>query len=516
MATELELKLALRPERLAALRKHPALTRHAVAPGKTRWLDNTYFDTPELDLHKARVGLRIRVQDGRHIQTLKTSGSAVGGLHNRQEWNVELPDDRLDLALFPAEALPEALRDPALVARIGPVFTTRFEREAIHVRLPAGGEAELALDKGEILAGGASTPICEVELELLDGGSGGALFGFARELAGIVPMHVAHASKAERGYALGRGERAGVQALPRVALTPELSVSEGFARIASAALDHWQYHQLLFLSLASDAPEAEDAVAALAEAAEWLRLSLSLFSGPMTRRATVALREALAELDQALAWLPTHVAARELEGRLAAGSGVYRQLTGRKTLRALVGQERGAWAGRSAALRERLDSSVHAQAQLYLGAWLIERGWEQDAAPKVRAQLQAPLRDFAHDRLNRLWRELHQACHGDRPKRRSDYADQALHLAKLRVYTRVLGELFEREAIADFVPPWLDLESGVRELAQQDYLRRLSAEFQGEVRSGLDEWLAQQEASLLTALELTRRAALKRRPYWLD
>ena len=61
-----------------------------------------------------------------------------------------------------------------------------------------------------------------------------------------------------------------------------------------------------------------------------------------------------------------------------------------------------------------------------------------------------------------------------------------------------------------------DLEAGVRELAELDYLRGFAAEFQGEVRSGLDEWLAQQETSLISALELTRRAALKLKPYWLD
>ena len=57
MATELELKLALAPQDVAALRRHPLLA--GAKPTRQRLL-NTYFDTPELALAKARMTLRLR------------------------------------------------------------------------------------------------------------------------------------------------------------------------------------------------------------------------------------------------------------------------------------------------------------------------------------------------------------------------------------------------------------------------------------------------------------------------
>lgn len=515
MATELELKLALTPERLDQLRQHPFLRQYALAPGHKRLLDNTYFDTPERHLLKARVGLRIRRQDGRHIQTLKTSGTAVGGLHDRQEWNVDLPGPELDLSLFPPEALPEALRDGLVQSLLAPVFTTRFEREAWPIRLPGGGEAELALDAGEILVGAARAPICELELELLQG-EAPALFAYARELAGLVPMQVANISKAQRGYALAAGETEAAASLPAIRLHESLPVSEGFGRIAGAALGHWQAHELLFLEQDRLERDGDEAVAALAEAVELLRLALSLFSGPVTRRATTALRAELAELDGVLAWFPGYVRAGELEARLAAGNGVYRNLAGRKTLRALVHEDRLTRAQGGVRLRARLDQTEHAQAQLYFGAWLYQRAWTHGVNAKVQAHLEQPLRDFAHDRLNRLWRELYQGFHGERPKRRSDYRDQGLHLSKLRVYSLALCGLFDRGDVRDFCAPWRDIETGLSELAELDYLRGFAARFEGENRADLNGWLDRQEASLMEALEHTRRAALKLKPYWLD
>ena len=75
MAREVELKLCLAQDQVEVLQRLPLLADEAENRGR-RALHNQYFDTPDRALAAQRVALRIRDQDGRHIQTLKTRGAA--------------------------------------------------------------------------------------------------------------------------------------------------------------------------------------------------------------------------------------------------------------------------------------------------------------------------------------------------------------------------------------------------------------------------------------------------------
>jgi CHAD domain-containing protein len=89
-----------------------------------------------------------------------------------------------------------------------PVFRTRFSRTLHHAD---GGAIELALDEGEIVAGGRRETILELELELKSGAAD-RLYGLALELAGrgteALALRPATESKALRGYRLAAGEAA--------------------------------------------------------------------------------------------------------------------------------------------------------------------------------------------------------------------------------------------------------------------------------------------------------------------
>ncbi|MDD5612946.1 MAG: CYTH domain-containing protein, partial [Gallionella sp.] len=83
MTTETELKLRITPEDMGRLKRHALLKTHQVAKPVTRHLHNIYFDTPELDLNRREMALRLRLAGGRWLQTLKGGGSIRGGLHQR-------------------------------------------------------------------------------------------------------------------------------------------------------------------------------------------------------------------------------------------------------------------------------------------------------------------------------------------------------------------------------------------------------------------------------------------------
>lgn len=504
MATELELKLALTPAALASLRQLPWL-----AAASRQVLDNTYYDSPDRALRRARIGLRVRVQDGRYIQTLKTSGEAIGGLHCRQEWNQEIPGPELTLSAFPEAARTALAAVPGLdMAALTPVFTTRFERTAYRLPLSGGGEAELALDEGEIQAGERRAPLCELELELL-AGEPAALFELAQRCAAEVTLHIANASKAERGYALADAQPV---AAPALALSAGMTVAQ-----AVAAWFQFGLRRLDDALLAvGQAPDSEPARNALGEAVEFLRTGVNLFGGPVTRRATLVLREMLQKLAMALDFQSSRTRLRRLLAEAGNRSGRYHDLPGRKTLLALTEAALTAQAEAMASLGERLNDRVFGQEQLRLGAWAFTAGWRGEVSDKHAAQLAQPLPVLVRDRLNKLWREFTAAMGGDRPKRKSDYLDQLPRLQQLYRETGALAPLFEPLRLRAFESSVRALLDGLEELACLDLWRRLGGGLDGENAGLLAGWLSAREEAQLRSLEAIRLTLLKTRTYWCD
>lgn len=198
MANEVELKLSL-PEYAVSNMLAMAEQDGAVLgeyQGEPLMLDNQYFDTDDLALNQSHAALRIRKSQHGYKQTLKNKGQAIAGLHQRGEWEYEIDQAEIDWSLFPEELKI----DPDLKNAIKPLFKTDFKR---HVWIKQFGDSkiELVLDQGLILNQHKQIPLCEIELELLEG-TPQDLFAFARELAQQLPLVPCDINKAERGYGL--------------------------------------------------------------------------------------------------------------------------------------------------------------------------------------------------------------------------------------------------------------------------------------------------------------------------
>lgn len=165
-------------------------------------LSNDYFDSQNLDLRKMDMGLRIRSQDHKYEQTIKTAGKVINGLHKRPEYNVDIESSHLALTLFPEHIWPENVDVNALQKKLQVIFTTNFTRQAWLIRQNES-VIELALDRGTI-----NTTLCqqelvinELELELVKGEQE-ALFELAEQLKTIITIEPGNLSKAARGYSL--------------------------------------------------------------------------------------------------------------------------------------------------------------------------------------------------------------------------------------------------------------------------------------------------------------------------
>ncbi|KXO09459.1 MULTISPECIES: CYTH domain-containing protein [Marinobacter] len=214
MAVELEIKLTL-SERAQAQALEWLLAQPEARPGGQKLLVNRYYDTPGAALNRARAALRVRQSGNRYIQTLKTQGEFVDGAHRRQEWEWPLPGPELDLSLLESTPLKQQLD----LQQLQVAFETNFTRQVVMLET-ADALVEVAVDSGEIVGGGQSRALHEVEFELKSGNPA-ALMSWAKALADEVPVLLNLVSKAEQGYYLAGIYRPELDQAPG-----ELSVTE--------------------------------------------------------------------------------------------------------------------------------------------------------------------------------------------------------------------------------------------------------------------------------------------------
>ena len=152
-------------------------------------------------MHKARTSVRVRhIEGAGYVHTVKTSPVAVNGqndpvigsgLSSRCEWNI-----CSDRSFFDPEAFLQAVDRsgdplPILQAALLPVMErelavicrTEFARITIKVEFE-GSILEVCLDIGKCLATNKSLPICEMEIELIEGE-----VDSVRKLGAIVAEH---------------------------------------------------------------------------------------------------------------------------------------------------------------------------------------------------------------------------------------------------------------------------------------------------------------------------------------
>jgi triphosphatase len=207
MEYEIELKLLTNEQAGEVIEKKLLPQLDASITQETQILTNHYFDTADRTLRQHKIGLRIRGNNLKFEQTLKTAGKSVGGLYQRPEYNVQLDGlknqnvDVPNLSLFPMSVWPETIDIDDLQAKIETLFTTHFKRKVYLLEFSHGDIVELVWDKGEVMSGSKSVPICEIELELKKGTTQ-VLFSLAKRIVSLLPTSIGTDSKAARGYNL--------------------------------------------------------------------------------------------------------------------------------------------------------------------------------------------------------------------------------------------------------------------------------------------------------------------------
>ncbi|EMB9908936.1 CHAD domain-containing protein [Pseudomonas aeruginosa] len=235
MATEVELKLYCAPEDMARVLTHPLVTA-GTETGPAKRLDNTYYDTPDLALHKERIALRIRTTPTEQLQTVKCAAKSIAGLSSRPEW--ETPHkDSFDFSAVDARKVRDFLAQQQ--SKLVPVFTTSFERRTWRVETSKKIAILVMVDTGIVSSGDKVLPISEVELELAQGHPED-LLDFAIALATHLPLVPHDVSKAERGYQLFLNQTGAPQKASPSPLGIKQDSAEAFHLLATQGMAMWQ------------------------------------------------------------------------------------------------------------------------------------------------------------------------------------------------------------------------------------------------------------------------------------
>jgi len=432
---ETELKLAVAPEDVPAFKQ--ALEARAATPASDpQVLNSTYYDSADLALRQHHLTLRIREQDGTHVQTLKSEGPAAEDPLSRGEWEDAVDGDQPSLA---APNSGPRFRDLLAGAVLQPLFSTTVRRTIVQIEVGSATRIEAAIDEGEIrrIKGDAIEPLCEIELELKEGNPA-ALYELALQLLEVAPLRIEARSKAERGYQQGAADgRAALAAHARpIALDGAMTVEAALQTIGRACLHHLQRNVPAALSGEADAVHQMRVA---------LRRLRSVLSAAKIMLPPAQYRWALNELK----WLADSLGpARNWDVfKTALFAAVERALPQDADLKRLgevaERQRQAAYEGaREAILSRRYTSSL-----LRLLLWLETRGWRDQPASEQAAQLFAPIGKAAPAFVEHRWRQLRK-----RSKRFDELSQQQRHrlriaLKKFRYTIESLDCLFDDDDV---------------------------------------------------------------------
>ncbi len=502
MASELELKLAATPEKLNEIIRLEFPGVASQSAWKKQPLVNTYYDTVNFKLRKMAIAMRIREVGDKTIQTVKSAGKAIGGLHQRNEDEIELESNQLDilkiadpyLQILVEEAFEE---DGDYLA----CFKTDFSRTQCLLTFSDDTIIEVALDLGTITADDQSLPICEVELELVQG-SAEYIFAIGRYLIKELDLTLYNASKARRGYSLCKNLAKDSFRMQVLELSQGVESEQAFEQICFSGLKHWQYYELFL-----NDKNAHSAVLEMYRALIYLQHVYMVFGGLIPRRATDDLRNSWSWLSESMR--PIVDAAkhkRYLMNYLKQKADWDLVESQRKKINGEVQLA-------IAQFKSLLATPRYNLMMLNMSQWLYFKEWRSFIPEKQQNGLKAPIIDYARLQLEHMFKELKRDLG---PKIELQPVDYYRLIAKIR---RALdtglyfGGLFDSQKRLVFRQFWLDILDGIRELQVNDYIYELLLE--NHKSDEMDDWLNTRNQSIMEAIMETRKAAFKANPYWV-
>ena len=502
MAQELELKLASTQENIIKIKGLDFPGIASQSSWETKQLNSTYFDNRDFKLRELAIGLRIRKVEDKIIQCVKSSGKAIGGLHQRNEDEIELDEPILDTSKI-EEPYLQILIEEAIEegGEFIPCFETIFERTDCILTFSDGTKIEMALDVGEIVNGNAKVDICEVELELING-SADYVFAIGRYLIKELDLVLANSSKARRGYSLCERFNPKQKVMPVTELSQGIESEQAFEKICFNTLKHWQHYES-FLSQ----DNAHGAVLEMYRAVMNLQHVYLVFGGLIPRTATNDLKRSWDWLAEAMR--PIVDAAKHKRYLLA-----YLKL---KADWDLVEEQQNKIQVESAEMITQFKSLLKTQRynlmMLNMSQWLYNKEWREVMSEDERESLTTPIIEFAKKQLDHMLKELKRDLGPKLDMAPKDYFKQISHLRRALDTGLFFGSLFDSQKRIGYRDVWVNIINNIRDLLRNEYISELQSK--NHTQDEIDAWLNELNEPILDELKYSRKLAFKLKGYWL-
>jgi inorganic triphosphatase YgiF len=334
--------------------------------------------------------------------------------------------------------LGKLLHDANFVSRLKPVFVTEVNRSVSLLRLPHGGEIELALDEGVIKAGDATIPLHEVEMELKTGETD-YLYQFALDLLDSVPLRMSHVSKGSRGYELVVQEHSQPVRAQPLKLKRGDTAEQAFRRIAENCLTQIHGNERGVVS-----GHDPSSVHQMRVGLRRLRSAFDLFRDLIATPSTFSeeLRWIAGELGAARDWevianstLPTAFKAAPADTDAGAVTQAAKDMATQNRARAAAA----------------VDSARYTRLVIALTRWLEQAGWRSGMNDRQQSALDKSIVRFArkilcsrHERLIKRGKNLPDLD----PERRHRARIAA---KKLRYATEFFSSLFPKPVVRHYL-----------------------------------------------------------------
>jgi inorganic triphosphatase YgiF len=356
---------------------------------KVQQIESVYFDTSALDLRARGMVLRVRRNGDRYVQTIKRS-DGPGASFDRWESEHEIAGPQPQLSSKERMAFAAvALRFNA--KRLRPVFTVKSERTTWSAQAD-GADIEFALDRGEIAAGGATSTLCELEVELKQGPTKN-LFDLGRRLVLLAKLRPTTFTKDERGYRLLEERWDQAVHASRAPVEPLMDPREAFRAIALDCLHQFTLNERLVRASCDS-----EAIHQARIAVRRLRSALTVFKSVARDARYAAVKADLKALSDALG--SARDAAVFEQRILKAARDEPDAPAGFAALATRVDQVKQQ---RYHALVATLNAPEQQEKLLGLIEWVEAGDWRTGAADETETAVR-----FAKRRLRKVWRAMHR------------------------------------------------------------------------------------------------------------
>ncbi|AKE51408.1 CYTH and CHAD domain-containing protein [Kangiella geojedonensis] len=466
-------------------------------------LHNTYFDTKNHRLRETDIGLRIRKDGERYIQSVKSAGRVVGGLYQRNESEHDISKSELQLELVDEPYLMILLEEAEEEdGPFMPIFTTNFSRDVVTIDYN-GAQVEVALDQGQINCMAedmtdTSQELCEVELELKDG-EASVLFELGKKLIEKFDLALDSESKAERGYRLCHSAPEYTKHLNLVNLTSKTSAEAAFESVAHKGLEHWQYH----IKKIKRGPSIE-AVLQLNRALMFMQTMYSVFAAVIPRHSLIHLRKDWREITQNFSKLFT--IAEEINW--LKNSKLYGFHY--KELELLEEGLEQAFKKAHQRFVEYLMTPSYNLKLLRFSRWLYLKEWREAIGDSNADKIQKKeIYPYATKQLQHLLRDMRRHLSEKVTLSKQDYIEYLPKMSRTLDIGLFFGCLFDDRARREYRRGWADIVANIQLLQQLVYLEKAL-----EAEGVEDPLIDDTETETLVVLKGMREEALARNPYW--